>query len=68
MPAGTCEEIELPGDRHGETLASLEDDGYMGLARDLPEDLSEDVIAQYRPVDMMMDDGMNGMDDDGMDG
>ena len=52
VPAGTCAEIELPGDRMGESEASLEADGYMGLARDLPEGLSDEVLAQYR--DTMM--------------
>ena len=52
VPAGTCAEIELPGDRMGESEASLEADGYMGLARDLPEGLTDEVLAQYR--DTMM--------------
>ena len=56
VPEGTCAEMDLPDDRHGETQASLEADGYIGLNRDLPEGLSEEVIAQYRPLDMMMDD------------
>ena len=56
MPEGTCAEMELPDGHQGETQASLEADGYIGLARDLPEGLSEEVIAQYRPLDMMMDD------------
>ena len=50
VPAGTCATMELPGGRHGETLASLKDDGFSGLARDLPDGLSSDVLAQYRPV------------------
>jgi uncharacterized membrane protein len=54
VPAGTCAEIELPDGRMGESEASLEADGYIGLARDLPDDLAEDVLAQYRDV-MMMD-------------
>ena len=55
VPAGTCADIELPGGRHGESEASLEADGFIGLARDLPEDLAEEFVAQYRPIDMMMD-------------
>ena len=54
VPAGTCAEIELPDGRMGESEASLEADGYIGLARDLPDGLAEDVLAQYRDV-MMMD-------------
>ena len=53
VPAGTCADIELPDGRHGESEASLEADGYIGLARDLPEGLAEDVLAQYRDVSMM---------------
>jgi uncharacterized membrane protein len=53
VPAGTCAEIELPDGRMGESEASLEADGYIGLARDLPDDLAEDVLAQYRDVSMM---------------
>jgi len=37
VPAGTCATMELPDGRMGETLASLEADGYAGLNRDLPE-------------------------------
>ncbi len=55
VPAGTCADIELPDGRHGATLAALEADGFMGIARDLPEGLSEEVQAQYRPVEMMDD-------------
>ena len=54
VPAGTCADIELPDGRMGESEASLEADGYIGLARDLPDGLPEDVLAQYRDV-MMMD-------------
>jgi uncharacterized membrane protein len=53
VPAGTCAEIELPDGRMGESEASLEADGYIGLARDLPDGLAEDVLAQYRDVSMM---------------
>jgi len=53
VPVGTCTSIELPDGRMGETLATLEADGYLGLARDLPDGLSDEVLAQYR--DMMMD-------------
>ncbi|GAA5072059.1 DUF2282 domain-containing protein [[Roseibacterium] beibuensis] len=55
VPAGTCGDIELPDGRMGMTEAELEEDGYIGIARDLPEGLSEDVVARYMPVDMMMD-------------
>ena len=37
VPAGTCAEIELPDGRMGATVASLEEQGYNGIARDLPE-------------------------------
>jgi uncharacterized membrane protein len=57
VPVGTCTSIELPDDRMGETLATLEADGYGGLSRDLPEGLSDEVLAQYRDL-MMMDDMM----------
>jgi len=53
VPAGTCADMELPDGRHGESLATLEADGFMGLARDLPEGLSDEVLAQYRPLEMM---------------
>lgn len=62
VPAGTCSEINLPDGRVGESEASLEADGYIGLARDLPEGLAADVLAQYRHLDMMMD------EDEEMDG
>lgn len=64
VPAGTCADVELPGGRHGESLASLEADGFIGLKRDLPDGLSDEVLAQYRPVEMMDD----MMGDDDMDG
>ena len=38
--AGTCEDMDLPGDRSGATAASLEEAGFHGLARDLPEGTS----------------------------
>ena len=37
VPAGTCAEVELPDGRMGATVASLEEKGYSGIARDLPE-------------------------------
>ena len=37
VEAGTCDAIDLPGDRMGQTAASLKDEGFEGLARDLPE-------------------------------
>ncbi len=44
VPAGTCAEIELPGDRMGATAAALDDEGYTGLNRDLPEDAPTDSL------------------------
>ena len=55
VPAGSCADIELPDGRMGESEASLEADGYIGLARDLPEGLADDVLAQYRDLTMMDD-------------
>ncbi|RYG89314.1 DUF2282 domain-containing protein [Loktanella sp. IMCC34160] len=55
VPAGTCETMELPGHRMGATAASLEADGYNGLARDLPEGTSEEGL---KMVEMMDDDMM----------
>jgi len=49
VPAGTCAEIELPDGRMGETLASLQADGYAGLARDLPEGTD---ASNYKMLDM----------------
>ncbi|WP_420393345.1 DUF2282 domain-containing protein [Acuticoccus sp.] len=48
VPAGTCEEMELPADRSGATQASLEADGFEGLARDLPEGTD---TADLKPVE-----------------
>jgi uncharacterized membrane protein len=42
VPAGTCEEIELPGGRTGATEASLQEGGFDGLARDLPDGTATD--------------------------
>lgn len=59
VPAGTCESMELPDGRMAYTEATLEENGYIGIARDLPEGLPEDVLAQYMSPDaMMMDDDM----------
>ena len=44
VPAGTCEDMELPGDRSGATAASLEEEDYHGLARDLPEGAPTDEL------------------------
>lgn len=44
VPAGTCEQIDLPGDRMGATAAALEAEGFQGLARDLPEGTATDVL------------------------
>ncbi|MEM9754726.1 MAG: DUF2282 domain-containing protein [Pseudomonadota bacterium] len=48
VPVGTCADIELPDGRIGETEASLEADGFEGLARDLPDGTDESVL---RPID-----------------
>ena len=48
VPAGTCSEIELPGDRVGMTHEELDADGYAGLARDLPEGTDTSIL---RPVE-----------------
>ncbi len=42
VPAGTCETMALPDGRMGALAASLEAEGYMGLARDLPEGVMAD--------------------------
>jgi uncharacterized membrane protein len=55
VPAGTCAEIDLPGDRMGATEAMLEDSGYAGIDRDLPEGLSEDVTANYIAPEALAD-------------
>jgi|SRR6056297_1632322 len=49
VDAGTCAEIELPGDRTAATAAQLEEWGFNGINRDLPNDssLTEDVLNQY---------------------
>lgn len=44
VPAGTCADIELPDGRMGATLASLEEEGYEGLARDLPEGTDTSIL------------------------
>jgi uncharacterized membrane protein len=44
VPAGTCAEIELPDGRAGEAAAALEEQGYEGLARDLPEGTATDSL------------------------
>ena len=55
VPAGTCADIELPGDRMGATEAMLEEGGYEGIARDLPDDLSQEVMANYVDPDALAD-------------
>lgn len=47
VPEGTCTEMDLPGGREGATAASLEEEGYEGLARDLPEGTD---TANLKPV------------------
>ncbi len=44
VPAGTCAELELPGDRAGVTASMLEDEGYTGLNRDLPSDAPTETL------------------------
>lgn len=48
VPAGTCATIELPDGRVGATDAVLKDEGYKGLARDLPQGMPLDDL---KPVD-----------------
>ena len=48
VPAGTCETMEVPGDRMGASLATLEAEGFDGLARDLPEGTD---TSNLKPVD-----------------
>ncbi|AHM02697.1 Putative signal peptide protein [Roseibacterium elongatum DSM 19469] len=54
VPAGTCNDMDLPDGRMGVTEAQLQEWGqesmqadYEGINRDLPDGLSEDVIATY---------------------
>lgn len=47
VPAGTCGDIELPGDRVGVSEDDLEERGYNGILRDLPEGLAQDVLDGY---------------------
>lgn len=42
VPAGTCATIELPDGRIGATQAALKEEGYEGLARDLPQGMPLD--------------------------
>ncbi|ETW13963.1 hypothetical protein ATO8_03696 [Roseivivax marinus] len=44
VEAGTCTEMELPGDRMGATAAMLEEEGFQGLARDLPEGANTEAL------------------------
>ena len=48
VPEGTCTTMELPGDRHGVTAATLKDEGFDGLDRDLPEGTD---TSKLKPVD-----------------
>ncbi len=50
VPAGTCNDVELPDGRMGATEGQLEDLGYIAINRDLPADdasLTDDVLATY---------------------
>jgi uncharacterized membrane protein len=47
VPAGTCTTMQLPGGRQGATAASLEAEGFEGLARDLPAGTD---AAKLKPV------------------
>jgi len=49
VPAGTCATMELPDGRMGATLTSLEEGGFIGLNRDLPEGTATDGL-----MDVMM--------------
>jgi uncharacterized membrane protein len=40
VPEGTCETMMLPDGRHGALASALEEEGFFGLARDLPEGMS----------------------------
>jgi uncharacterized membrane protein len=55
VDAGTCTEIELPDGRTGVTAAQLEEWGFNGIQRDLPDDpsLTEDVLNQYITPDRL---------------
>lgn len=47
VPAGTCNDIELPDGRMAATLDQLEEWGVEGIDRDLPADLAADVRDGY---------------------
>ena len=49
VPAGTCGDMDLPGERMAASLDQLTEWGYAGIARDLPEDerLTDEVLATY---------------------
>jgi uncharacterized membrane protein len=55
VPAGTCGDIELPDDRMAATEAQLETLGAIGIARDLPEGLAADIVAQYADPSALSD-------------
>ena len=55
VPAGTCGDIELPDGRMAATDAQLEDWGYIGINRDLPEGIAADVVAQYIAPEALAD-------------
>ncbi|SLN50973.1 hypothetical protein ROJ8625_02538 [Roseivivax jejudonensis] len=44
VDAGTCSEIDLPDGREGATAAALEEEGFEGLARDLPDGTDTSVL------------------------
>lgn len=48
VPAGTCETMELPDGRTGASMAMLEEEGFSGIARDLPEGTDATIL---KPID-----------------
>ncbi len=50
--AGTCETMELPDGRMGALATKVEEAGYAGLKRDLPEGLAEEHAEKLMPVEM----------------
>ena len=55
VPAGTCNTMTLPDGRMAATDTQLTEWGYEGINRDLPEGLSEEVLAGYISTDALSD-------------
>ncbi|NKX43510.1 DUF2282 domain-containing protein [Roseibacterium sp. KMU-115] len=53
VPAGTCNDIELPDGRMAATDTQLTEWGYAGINRDLPEGVAADVVATYMAPDAL---------------